>query len=339
MTFKMTTDLIIDTDIGDDIDDTLALALVLSSERLRPRAISTVYAEVHQRARLAAHMLRVWGRGDIPVVPGESLPYVNRPRTGWAAQCEIVDATDVFDNVFDQSVESVFEESACNGLRRLTLLAIGALTNLARAFDRDAKLPGRFDEIVMMGGSSDGERVEWNIGCDPEAAQIVFNVDVPIRIIPIEITERCLMRESFLSRIRSSDTEHHRLISRLIAMWAHRNGTHAPVLHDPLAVGCMLWPELYRFEPVTVDVLVTPEEARGVTIMSTDSTSKTLVCKEVDYEEFLNRCEEVWWKNPPSQNLPASSCSGNPFVAPPDDVKTSGANGRLSSPTCTSFPS
>ena len=278
----MKTDLFIDTDIGDDIDDTLAIALVLNCEQFRIRGISTVYAEVKQRARLAAHMLRIWGRGDVPIVPGESLPYRNTPRTGWAAQCEVVDAETVFDNLVDQSAESLLTDAACDGFGRLNLLAIGALTNLARAFDHDTTLPGQFREMVMMGGSSDRERVEWNIGCDPEAAKIVFDAGIPTRIIPIEITEKCLMRESFLNRIRKSDAEHLRLISQLIAIWAQRNGGHPPVLHDPLAVGCMLWPELYRFEAVSVDVLLTPKEKRGRTVMTPDSTSTARVCTEVD---------------------------------------------------------
>src|SRR5438067_3017860 len=119
---------LLDTDIGDDIDDALALALALRSPEIELQAVTTVFGDTHLRARLAQHLLRVFGRDDIPVAAGISTPIQARHRPSGVPQAAILNPCAHY-AISAYSGPELIAHKALAYPGRMTLLCIGPLTN------------------------------------------------------------------------------------------------------------------------------------------------------------------------------------------------------------------
>ncbi len=249
---------LLDTDIGDDIDDALALALALRSPEIELTGVTTVFGDTRLRARLAKHLLHVFERDDIPVAAGISVPMLARHRPSGVPQAAILAASDeqVISNC---SGPELIIEKAMAYPGRLTLLCIGPLTNIATALQMEPHLFMAIRSIIMMGGTSGILWPEWNARSDARAAQIVLAAGIPITLLGWNITTRCQLRASDIERLRAHNTPRTRLLSELIAIWQQRRPRWQPAypyLHDPLTFAALCAPELLRFEEMTARILV-----------------------------------------------------------------------------------
>ena len=248
---------LLDTDIGDDIDDALALALALHSPEIELIGVTTVFGDTRLRARLAKHVLQVFGRNDIPVAAGISTPMLVRHRPSGVPQAAILPSgSEQF--ISDPSGPELIIETALAHPGLLTLLCIGPLTNIATTLLKEPRLFMAIRNIVIMGGSSNIPFPEWNVRSDARAAQVVLSAGIPITLLGWNITTRCPMRTEDLERLRSKNTPQTRLLSDLIAIWQqHRPRWHPalPFLHDPLTIAALCAPELFRFEEITARTL------------------------------------------------------------------------------------
>jgi len=282
--------IILDTDIGDDIDDALALALALNLDSLDLQAVVTVYDDVETRSRIAAKVLRAAGRPDIPVATGLADPIKNRPpHTGWIEwQARVLTEDEEFEAIVStpgpEFIRDILEESR----EPMSLVAIGPLTNIARVLTDYPSTKKHIKEIVIMGGLFGRNGPEHNIHIDPEAAQTVFDARLPTRIIPLDITEKCLMGDALLRKAADDGRPLLRLMADLIACWQEGFGRAHPVLHDPLAIGCLAAPELYTFERVDVGVRLEPGELYGAVVGARNDDSPLQVCSGVKYDAFLD---------------------------------------------------
>jgi inosine-uridine nucleoside N-ribohydrolase len=250
--------LLLDTDIGDDIDDALALALILRSPEISLRGVSTVFGDTQSRARLAAHVLKTFGQEDVPVAAGIAMPLRPRHRPSGVPQAAILDPRERLPALSKLSGPQLIIDMALAHPARLTLLCIGPLTNVAIALRQKPQLFMAIRNIVMMGGTSGLPFAEWNVRSDARAAQIVFASGIPITMIGWNITTRCQLRESDVELLRRQPSAQAQLLARLLAVWQrHRPRWHPalPYLHDPLTVVALCQPSLLRFEEMTVRVL------------------------------------------------------------------------------------
>jgi inosine-uridine nucleoside N-ribohydrolase len=250
---------IVDTDIGDDIDDALALALVLNSPEIELKGVTTVFGNTQQRARLAAHLLNVYGRNDIPVAAGTGTPLLQRHRPSGVPQAAIVHRSEVFPAISSLSGPELIIQTALAHSGQLILLCIGPLTNIATALLLEPRSFMAIRNIVVMGGTSGMPFPEWNIRSDAKAAQIVLGAGIPITLLGWNITTRCQMRISDRELLRASTTPQAQLLNTLLQVWQrHRPRWHPelPYLHDPLAVMALCKPELLLFEEMTARVFV-----------------------------------------------------------------------------------
>ena len=177
---------ILDTDIGTDIDDAFALALIIDSPEFELLGVTTVSGDTAARARIAAKML--WEAGgkwrQVPVVAGVPGPKQDINQAPWA-------------NGF--AGPQILHESAVDFLRskfhrypgQITLIAIGELTNVAAVIKADPLAAKKIKRIALMGGSiargyAPGSKpdAEWNIISNPAAAQVVFSSGIPIIMAP-----------------------------------------------------------------------------------------------------------------------------------------------------------
>ena len=182
--------LVLDTDIGGDIDDALALALALNSTEIELLAVTTVNTDPPLRARIAAKMLRTWGREDVPVAPGQRDMFDGSPTyekdINQAAVLTGDDQQPGGDGV-DLIIDTVGSHPG-----EVDLVSIGPMTNIAVAFQRAPELAAKVGRLVIMGGSLHSERkVESNIKCDPAAAAYVFDLPVAKVLVPLDVTMRC----------------------------------------------------------------------------------------------------------------------------------------------------
>ena len=250
---------LLDTDIGDDIDDALALALALRSPEIELIGVTTVFGDTHLRARLAKHVLQLFERNDIPVAAGISAPLQARHRPSGVAQAAIL-TTGANDEpaISKCSGPELIIEKAMAQPGRLTLLCIGPLTNIATALLIEPHLFMAIRSIVMMGGTSGIPWPDWNVRSDARAAQIVLAAGIPITMLGWNITSRCQLKAEDIQRLRNKNTPQTRLLSELIAIWQQHRPRWQPAypfLHDPLTIAALCAPELLRFEEMTARTL------------------------------------------------------------------------------------
>ena len=247
----------LDTDIGDDIDDALALAVILNSPELELRGVSTVFRDAPRRASLARQVLDLNGRNDIPVFAGVSRPLLQRYEdiNGGAnvgRQFEALDPDLPVETEITalEAMKNAVLQAHQNG-EKLTLVAIGPLTNLALLFQIAPEIVP-LCRVAIMGGKwnpdAAGPAAEWNIVCDPEAAAMVFASGVELSMVGLDVTTQCVLEDSHIAQFRAAQTPSATFLADLIALWSHQ-----VTLHDPLTV-LALFDDCVRFERRPIQV-------------------------------------------------------------------------------------
>ena len=248
-----TISIILDTDIGDDIDDALALAVALRSPEIRLVGVTTVFRDAPRRALLAREVLRAFGREEIPVFAGCSQPILpdwdNFPGgQSLGRQFERLDAALRWDerrHAVDFLI-ATGREFAARG-ERLTLVPIGALTNIALALQLAPDIVPAV-EVRLMGGLWGRAEKEWNIWCDPVAAAMVLGSGAQLCFVTIDVTEQVILSDADNQRFFQSSETEARFLGDLIKLWERK-----VTLHDPLTV-LTLFHDLVSFEPMRLRV-------------------------------------------------------------------------------------
>jgi purine nucleosidase len=296
---------IIDTDIGDDIDDAFAVGLAVQSPEFKILGITTAFGDTKLRAQLAVRMLDAVSREDIPVVAGVKTP----PRTKFT-QAEYAEGGDA-KQVQPGSAPNFILDQIRKHPGEITLLAIGPQTNLGAAIDKDAGTFRKLKRIVMMGGSvykgykGGVPDPEWNILCDIPAAQKVFTSGVPLYVMPLDATILKL-DEHDLKALFDYGSPLTKQIEELYREW----GQPTPTLFDPMAVGYAANPELCPTTPLHLSV-----DDKGFTVPG-PGTPNAQVCLKSDPATFfpfvLKRLEEkAPARNGPTVALGAANPAGN----------------------------
>jgi len=168
---------LLDTDIGTDIDDALCLACLLRQPRCELAGITTVTGEARKRAMLADALCRAAGRIDIPIHSGAEIPLLVPQQQSAAPQAEALAAFPHRDDFASNTAVAFMRDTIRRRPGEITLLAIGPLTNVGLLFATDPEIPGLLKALVLMCGRFDfnvpcpGPR-EWNALCDPHAVAL-----------------------------------------------------------------------------------------------------------------------------------------------------------------------
>jgi purine nucleosidase len=297
--------ILLDTDPG--VDDALALFLALQSPELELLALTTVAGNVGLEAttRNALLLLELAGRSDIPVHAGETPPphaaHVSAADVhggdGLGGITTLTDAAGCLRYPHPRcvphpvpAVEAILQYARALP-DEITLVAVGPLTNVARAADRDSDGLRRLREIICMGGAfrcpgNVTPAAEFNIYVDPDAAQIILDTGIPLRFIPLDVTEKVLIRPADLRmhERRERETAHatqqrsagrggpcpvsllEHLLAHTFDFYDQRVGYAGCHLHDPLAIASLIWPELFRYREAFVEVETSGEVTRGMTV-------------------------------------------------------------------------
>ena len=243
---------ILDTDIGTDIDDAFALALIIDSPEFELLGVTTVSGDTAARARIAAKML--WEAGgkwrQVPVVAGAPGQKQNINQAPWAEG--FVGPQLLKENAVD-FLRSRFHRYP----GQITLIAIGELTNVAAMLKADPLVAKKIKRLAIMGGAvargyEPGSQpdAEWNIKSNPAAAQVVFSSGIPIIMAPLDVTAMLKLDAAARSRIFNQNTPVTDSLAALYRLWNHET----PTLFDPMAVALVLDPSLCQTKDLAIVV-------------------------------------------------------------------------------------
>jgi len=286
---------ILDTDIGSDVDDCLALGVILGSPELELAAVTCVYGDVGLRARMVRKLLRLRGTEGVAVFTGARDTLLKRDAVWWAGhEGEGLLGPD------DVGLEPDGGDAAGEIARvvrerpgEVHLVAIGPLTNVALALLRDPGLAGALGGLTVMGGCVRGpDRLELpvaehNIKCDPDAARVVFESGVRVDLIPLDVTTRVAIRKQDVERLHSGGTAYHEAVAGQVERYPRFARQGSTFLHDPLAVATLVAPGLVRSVEAHVTVELDGEFTRGMTVVrkpTEDLPANARVALDVDVE-------------------------------------------------------
>jgi len=246
---------IIDTDIGDDIDDAFAVALALRSAELQILGITTTFGDTETRAKLLDRFLAETGHPEIPVAAGvPTPPKSNFTQRRYAENNRYAKAS------HPNAVEFLLEQIRRNP-RQVTLIAIGPLMNVGAAIDKDAETFRKLKRVILMGGSikrgygdvgfgpPTPPQPEWNILNDIPSAQKLFAAGVPLFVMPLDSTQ-LKMDEVKRAYLFSQGTP----ITDALTLLYHQWGQETPTLFDPMTIAFAVNSTLCPVEPMHIRV-------------------------------------------------------------------------------------
>jgi purine nucleosidase len=278
---------IIDTDIGDDIDDAFALALAVSSPKLQVLGVTTAWGDTELRARLARRFLIQIGHGEIPVAVGvkthDSMTFT---QARWAEAWPV--PAGGFPNAIDFMRDLIRRNPG-----EITLIAIAPYSNVAALLEQDPTEFHELKRIVLMGGSIHrgygdlgylpihGPDAEYNVAQDIPASQALFDAGVPIAMMPLDSTQLKL-DEVLRGTLFSQDTPVTDALNALYAEWSYSTENPTPTLFDAMAVAATIEPGLCPTRPMRIIV-----DRKGYTRVAAGAPN-VAVCLRSDSDRFFH---------------------------------------------------
>jgi|WetSurMetagenome_2_1015567.scaffolds.fasta_scaffold27366_3 purine nucleosidase len=307
--------IILDTDIGTDVDDALALTLAARSPEIDILAVTTVGADVRLRGRIVRKLLRILDRDEIPVAAGCDRRLNGqefRPMPIGSVQGFIENEQDGFPLQEKHAVDLIIDIlQAAN--TKITMVLIGPVTNVAMALKRCPQIKEKIERFVVMGGSiypmdilkKEGwlkwipgflrAAMEFNLNADPEAAELILNSGIPILLVPAEITFRTYLTKQERAQLRQSTVtqsaqlnhmcdEFQAMLSKTTARIPVDRQFAQVYLHDPLTVATVFTQDF-----VTVEAFhLTHRKRFGVfrTVPQNRLPANAVVVTDLDESEF-----------------------------------------------------
>lgn len=277
---------VIDTDIGDDIDDAFALALALKSPELKVLGLTTTFGNTEMRARLVDRYLKAVGRSDIPVFAGPATKTNNEMSQAAYAKRDP-------EKKFGDGAEFILR-AAREHPGQVTLIGIGPLSTVEAAIKRDPAVFKKLKRVVIMGGSvyrgygldEQGKpkppEPEWNILNDPAGLTALLGSGVPVFMMPLDSTQ-VRLDEQGREQIFAHGSPLTDQLTLLYHQWmgGSPNRSVTPTLFDPVAVTYTFRPDLCPAKQMHIDV-----DAKGMTIPGQGSPNAE-VCLQSDEKGFL----------------------------------------------------
>lgn len=295
--------IIFDTDPG--IDDALAFLFALASPKIKLEALTTTQGNVtlEKATRNALSILELVQAIHIPVVMGSMFPLVQPLRASPDVHGEsgIGNATlpeprakPRPGHAVDFLIETILAEP-----NEISIFPIGPLTNIAMAMRKEPKFAKAVKELVIMGGAiQDGGNMtplaEFNIYVDPHAAHIVFHSGIPITLIPLDVTHKCLLKQEHVDRLLKIGSPISRFISDAMSVYlksSYDKGFDGSGLNDPLTLATILAPELLTLREYYVGVDISGGVSMGNTFADiynmSNKPANMKVAMDVRGDEFI----------------------------------------------------
>lgn len=284
--------IIIDTDPG--IDDAVAIALAVKSDKLDVQLITTIAGnvDVNKTTKNALKLMEFFNV-NIPVAKGCATPLLKKledaadihGETGMAGY----DFPEPTRKVLPIHAVEALRETIMNSKEKITLVPIAALTNIALLFTMYPEVKENIEEIVMMGGSltsgNTNTVAEFNIYVDPHAAAIVFQSGVKINMVGLDVTRQAVLHHENSLKIKETGKTGEMFYS----MFQHYRGgslKNGLRVHDACAIAYLLNPEIFETQERYVEV-VTDGIAAGALV------ADAAIKKNSDKKPNINACTYI----------------------------------------------
>jgi inosine-uridine nucleoside N-ribohydrolase len=276
--------ILLDTDIGGDVDDAFALALALASPEVDLLGVTTVGEGAEDRAWMVCRFLTAVGKRDVPVAWGRD----KQPASSIERQMQYRRHPAV---IFNRTAKPV-KESAVDLLYaklkarpgKVTLVAIGPLTNVARLLADHPDCKPWVKRIVVMGGSvrvgyegKAAPEAEWNVKSDVAAARAVFASGVPLVVAPLDATVSLKLDEPLRRKLFAACTPLTFQVQALYQLW----DKPTPTLFDPVAVALAFTEKFCTMDDLRLEV-----DDRGFTRVA-KGKANARVATAIKADEFL----------------------------------------------------
>ncbi|MHC4459129.1 MAG: nucleoside hydrolase [Planctomycetota bacterium] len=287
---------ILDTDIGDDIDDTWALALLLQSPEFDIKLITTAVGDTLARAKVVAKFLEVADRADIPV--GIGLAHAGKGKghnqDEWVRDYKL---SSYPGTIYQDGVQALID-TIMNSPEPITVIAIGPLPNIAAALEREPGIAEKAEYVGMQGSVRRGYEgrkeisKEYNVVTFVKDAQKVFTSDWDMTITPLDTCGIVWLKGEKYQKVLKSKNPLARAIIENYRVWTKSQGlqeskvdTGSSTLYDTVAVYLAISTKLVKMEKL--GIRVTDD---GYTVI--DNKAKAIDCaakwKDLDaFEDFL----------------------------------------------------
>jgi len=275
---QMPKKVILDVDPG--IDDAIALCMALFDPQLEVVAVTAVGGNVHppEATRNVQAIIAELDPPRRPRIgaaspPENGLPVEGRHMYGGSGLSDVPLRVAELHHV--HPAEKVICDEVRSAPEAVTIVALGPLTNIARAFQRDPELITQVGQLIIAGGSVAGPgnitpAAEFNIFCDPEAARAVFKAPVTKTLVPLDVTNRVILTYDLFNQLPPESTRVGRFLRTILPPifrgYRQSLGLEGIHVHDSVSLMALLHPELFTTHGMAGDVETMGELTMGATV-------------------------------------------------------------------------
>jgi len=288
--------ILLDTDIGSDIDDAVCLAYLLNQPQCELLGITTVSGESDKRAMMASVICKAAGRPDIPIFPGTEKPLLTPQKQPVAYQAEKLPEWDHQTDFPKNEHINFMRRTIRKYPGEVTLLGIGPMTNIALLFSADPEIPFMLKQLVVMCGIFTYKTplytclTEWNASCDPYATAVMYNAPVKIiKSVGLDVTTYVTMDRKEAAEKFKGDA----FMPVNDFMFAGKNKPGFVTFHDPLAGAVIFDETLCGFKKGTIEVDIESSRLKGLLYFNEAPDGKNEIALRVDGDKFFKHFFEV----------------------------------------------
>ncbi|MCC8027508.1 MAG: nucleoside hydrolase [Clostridium sp.] len=310
--------ILLDTDIGTDMDDACAIAYLLARPDVELMGVTTVTGEALERAQLVSAICMSMGQPDIPVFPGLQTCILRRQYQYECPQKDLLKRWPHQEKFPERAALGFMQKTIRENPGEVILICIGPLSNAGILFQMDPELPSLLKGIFIQGGkyqqydfrtwtrknddnllsqATCGNLMEWNICIDGIASAIVFDQKYNfLRSVGAEITHNVsLTREEFDRTLSKKLPD---ILTDMSDAWLKIAGKdfdrYVLTYHDPVGVTTLFNDNICKFARGNVKIEVDSPLLRGFTYFEEDPEGRHEVAYEINKEEFFKEFSSVF---------------------------------------------
>jgi len=284
---------ILDTDLGGDIDDAFALALLLTSPELEILGITVDHGLTEKRAQVACKLLYELGLDRIPVAVGRQTPNVVGKDKSLASRSAQFYWAEGFSKI--KPIQTPAADFIIQTLRKypheVILFTIGPVPNIGDVIQKDPEALKLAKHIYSMYGSfylgygnNPVPSAEWNVAADVASGKLFAASGAPITYAGLDITTFVTFEEKQRLKLFLRQSPLTNALSGLYTLWSNETGNETPVLFDVVAIAMAIWPELFQTRPAHVRVI-----DGGYTLIDESKPPNCEIGLSVNKDELLKR--------------------------------------------------
>jgi inosine-uridine nucleoside N-ribohydrolase len=291
--------IILDCDLGGDIDDAFAIGLILSSQEFDVLGLVMDHGNTEFRARTACKLLYEVGRTDIPVIVGKPTPGIVGVDTAIADYSYQFYWSEGFDKLKPSNINAAdfIIYNLTKYPNQVILFTVGPVCNMKEVLKKDKNVLKLAKKVVSMFGSfymgyNSGSvpDAEWNVRADIEASKMFLLSDANFLFAGLDVTTFVKLDEKNINMLLCRQSPLTNALCGLYSLW--RNESYAQTdasLFDAVAVGAVLWPELFTSRKTNVKV-----DDNGYTIIDNSGKPNAEILMTINKEEFIKRIMKLY---------------------------------------------